>query len=172
MHQRKYTFFCLLFICNEVFLILCKQTNCTLSLGGFHGLMLQKKLFRMTIILFLWKKDSKRQTTILLLFLIVSFKEKALQEIGYSEASFNWLCCELYSLAVQKVWRDGGRGGESISCRKFFFFHSNQVKQSWISQWFNSLVHTADICLCRLTYSVNRMELNRIKKTHFWSDKS
>ena len=30
MHQRKYTFFCLLFICNEFSLILCEQTNCTL----------------------------------------------------------------------------------------------------------------------------------------------
>ena len=33
--------------------------------------------------LLLRKKDSKRQTTILLLFLIVSFHGKALQEIGY-----------------------------------------------------------------------------------------
>ena len=30
MHQRKYTFFCLLFIRNEFSLILCEQTNCTL----------------------------------------------------------------------------------------------------------------------------------------------
>ena len=60
-----------------------KETAPCMSLGGFHGLILHKKLFRMTIKMLLRKKDSKRQTTILLLFLIVSFHGKALQEIGY-----------------------------------------------------------------------------------------
>ena len=53
-----------------------------MSLGGFHGLMLQEKNY-LEVKLLLRKKDSKRQTTILLLFLIVSFHGKALQEIGY-----------------------------------------------------------------------------------------
>ena len=38
-------FFCLVFICNEFCLILCEQqTAPCMSLGGFHGLMLQKKI--------------------------------------------------------------------------------------------------------------------------------
>ena len=72
-------FFVSFFICNEFSLILCEQT---MSLGGFHGLMLQEKNY-LEVKLLLRKKDSKRQTTILLLFLIVSFHGKALQEIGY-----------------------------------------------------------------------------------------
>ena len=100
----------------------------------------------MTIKMLLRKKDSKRQTTILLLFLIVSFNGKALQEIGYSQASFNcefqregfardWLLLGLFQLIVlrtlppcsAKRWAGGG-WGEIISCRNFFF-HSNQEKQ-------------------------------------------
>ena len=122
MHQRKYAFFCLLFICNvicvnkdffmclsslflsnkyqkidDLFMcnefssIFCEQTNCTFheSRGLSRVDVAEKKLFRMTIKLLLRKKDSKGQTKILLLFLIVSFNRKALQEIGYSQTSFN-----------------------------------------------------------------------------------
>ena len=152
--------------------------------GGFHGLMLQKKLFRMTIKLLLRKKDSKRQTTILLLFLIVSFNGKALQEIGYSKASFNcefqeegfardWLLLGLFQLIVLRTLQPcsakglAGEGwGEIISCRKFFFSLQSWKTASWISQWFNSLIHWADICFCRSTYSVNNVE-KRLVSTRY-----
>ena len=83
--ENIHFFVSFLFVMNFAWYYANKQTAPCMSLGGFHGLMLQKKkLFRMTIKMLLRKKDSKRQTTILLLFLIVSFNGKALLENGYS----------------------------------------------------------------------------------------
>ena len=110
------------------------------------------------------KKDSKRQTTILLLFLIVSFNGKALLENGYSWASFPWLIV-LRTLHPCSAKRLAGAEGERLSPAGIFFFsHQLGKTASWISQWFNSLVHRADICLCRSTYSVISVE----KKTRIY----
>ena len=90
------------------------------------------------------------------------------QQEGFAR---EWLLLGLFKLIVLRTLHPCSakscRGGrEIISCRKFFF-HSNQKKTaSWISEWFNSLVHRADICLCRSTYSV----IQRRKKDSYLQD--
>ena len=154
-------FFASFFICNEFSLILCEQT---MSLGGFHGLMLQKKIFRSKIVT---TKEGLETTNNDLTF--IPYCE--FQREGFAR---DWLLLGLFQLIVLRTLQPcsakglaGGWWGEIISCRKFFFSSLQSGKTaSWISQWFNSLVHRADICFCRSTYSVNSVE-KRLVSTRY-----
>ena len=85
----------------------------------------------------------------------------------------DWLLLGLFQLIVLRTLQPcsakslaGGWGGEIISCRNFFFSLQSGKTASWISQWFNSLVHRADICFRRSTYSVNSVE-KRLVSTRY-----
>ena len=83
-----------------------------------------------------------------------------------------WLLLGLFQLIVLRTLHPcsakslAGGGGEIMSCRNFFFSLQLGKTASWISPWFNSLVHRADICLCRSTYSVNSVE-KRLVSTRY-----
>ena len=63
-------------------------------------------------------------------------------------------CCEFQREGFARDWlRLGLFQLEIISCRNFFFSLQSGKTASWISQRFNSLVHRADICLCRSIFS-------------------
>ena len=127
-----------------------------MSLGGFHRLMLQKKNIQ---------NDYKDVTT-----------EEGLETtnndltfIPYCEFqregfAREWLLLGLFQLIVLRTLllqckKFGGGGGKrDYLLQEFFFSLQLEKTASWISQCFNSLVHRADICLCRSTYSVNSVE--------------
>ena len=126
-----------------------------MSLGGFHGLMLQKKNIQ---------NDYKDVTT-----------EEGLETtnndltfIPYCEFqrevfAREWLLLGLFQLILLRTLHPcrakslPGRERDYL-LQEIFFSLQLEKTASWISQWFNSLVHRADICLCRSTYSVNSVE--------------
>ena len=132
-----------------------------MSLGGFHRLMLQKKNIQ---------NDYKDVTT-----------EEGLETtnndltfIPYCEFqregfAREWLLLGLFQLIVLRTLHPcsakslPGRERDYL-LQEIFFSLQLEKTASWISQWFNSLVHRADICLCRSTYSVNSVE----KKTRIY----
>ena len=127
-----------------------------MSLGGFHGLMLQKKNIQ---------NDYKDVTT-----------EEGLETtnndltfIPYCEFqregfAREWLLLGLFQLIVLRTLHPcsakslPGREERLSPAGILFFSLQLEKTASWISQCFNSLVHRADICLCRSTYSVNSVE--------------
>ena len=80
-----------------------------------------------------------------------------------------WLLLGLFQLIVLRTLHPcsakslPGRERDYL-LQEIFFSLQLEKTASWISQWFNSLVHRADICLCRSTYSVNSVE----KKTRIY----
>ena len=132
-----------------------------MSLGGFHGLMLQKKIQNDYKIV-TTKEGLETTNNDLTLIPYCEFQRE-----GFAR---DWLLLGLFQLIVLRTQhscsakRLAGGGERDYLLRENFFSLQLGKTASWISQWFNSLVHRADICLCRSTYSVNSVE----KKTRIY----
>ena len=115
-------FFASFFICNEFSLILCEQT---MSLGGFHGLMLQKKIFRSKIVT---TKEGLETTNKDLSFIpYCEFQREGFARdwLLLGPLSINCVANSTF-LQCKKFGGWGGGGGlERLSPARKFFFHSN-----------------------------------------------
>ena len=134
-----------------------------MSLGGFHGLMLQKKNIQNDYKDVTTKEGLETTNNDLTFIPYCEFQRE-----GFAR---DWLLFSLFQLIVLRTQHSCsakrlavGGGERDYLLRENFFSLQLGKTASWISQWFNSLVHRADICLCRSTYSVNSVE----KKTRIY----
>ena len=138
-----------------------------MSLGGCHGLMLQEKIIQNDYKIITTKEGLETTNKDLSFIPYCEFQRE-----GFAR---DWLLLGLFQLIELRtlqpcsanVWREGGGGwGRDYLLQEILFSLQSGKTASWISQWFNSLVHRADICLCRSTYSVNSVE-KRLVSTRY-----
>ena len=132
-----------------------------MSLDGFHGLMLEKKNIQNDYKDVTTKEGLETANNDLTFIPYCEFQRE-----GFAR---EWLLLGLFQLIVLRTLHPcrakslPGRERDYL-LQEIFFSLQLEKTASWISQWFNSLVHRADICLCRSTYSVNSVE----KKTRIY----
>ena len=128
-----------------------------MSLGGFHGLMSLKKIIQNDYKDVITKEGLETTNNDLTFIPYCEFQREGFAREWLLLGLFPMINC-VQTLHPCSAKRLAGAEGERLSPAGIFFSHQLGKTASWISQWFNSLVYRADICLCRSTYSVSSVE--------------